>query len=194
MRMKTLSVVALTIATLASTNLFAQGSGQGGGSGSSGFQVGGKPARARSAGISRYTNACGDNHRPSSRRCATRNHRSASKGGSRNTKSNGALLLGRAAASHRSASALTASTCEAPHSRQRSCSAVTQRPSVSRQTTLVAPREADSRPSAPLPAKASSTRAPRIIGASQLKRVSRTRSGVGRIAVPAGKRIFRPRH
>ena len=46
MRMKTLSVVALTIATLASTNLFAQGSGQGGGSGSSGFQVGGNTVTA----------------------------------------------------------------------------------------------------------------------------------------------------
>ncbi|ROH87895.1 hypothetical protein ED208_14405 [Stagnimonas aquatica] len=45
MRIKTLSLVALTVTTLASTNLFAQSSGQGG-SGSSGFQVGGNTVTA----------------------------------------------------------------------------------------------------------------------------------------------------
>jgi hypothetical protein len=47
-------------------------------------------------------------------------------------------------------------------------------------TTSRAPREAASKPSAPVPAKASRQRDPSITGASQLNRVSRTRSGVGR--------------
>ena len=60
-------------------------------------------------------------------------------------------------------------------------------------STCAAPRESDSRPSAPLPAKRSRQRAPDTWGPSQLNRVSRTRSGVGRISGDGGKRSFLPR-
>src|SRR5688572_17698444 len=59
--------------------------------------------------------------------------------------------------------------------------------------TCAAPRDRASSPSAPLPANRSSTRAPALFVISQLNRVSRTRSGVGRISTPSGKRNLRPR-
>ena len=57
-----------------------------------------------------------------------------------------------------------------------------------------APRERASRPSAPLPAKRSRQRLPGTRLISQLNRVSRTRSGVGRMPPSPGKRMRRPRH
>src|SRR5207249_2992077 len=71
----------------------------------------------------------------------------------------------------------------------------------SRQVSRAAPRDSASRPSAPLPAKASSTRASRIeevppppksACASTLNSASRARSAVGRTSCPGGTRIARP--
>src|SRR5699024_8235670 len=61
-------------------------------------------------------------------------------------------------------------------------------------TPVLAPRDNASRNSAPLPVKASSTRAPWIVGASQLNSVSRTRSGVGRKPGASGTVSLRERH
>ncbi len=63
----------------------------------------------------------------------------------------------------------------------------------STKTTVEAPRESDSSPSAPLPANRSRQRAPTMRGPSQLNSVSRTRSGVGRTSGMSGKRQRRPR-
>jgi hypothetical protein len=82
----------------------------------------------------------------------------------------------------------------APHSESLARSSRTAAPSRSTKVTCAAPRESDSSPSAPLPANRSRHRAPAIRGASQLKRVSRTRSGVGRIPGEGGNRSFLPRH
>lgn len=63
-------------------------------------------------------------------------------------------------------------------------------------TTSAAPREAASKPSAPLPAKRSRQRAPNIPEPNQLKSVSLTRPGVGRNPDTAGtinrRRFQRP--
>ena len=74
----------------------------------------------------------------------------------------------------------------------RSCSAVSRSDSMN--VAALAPRDSASSPSAPLPANRSRQRLPSTTGASQLKRVSRTRSGVGRMPGCRGKRIRRPRH
>ncbi len=58
--------------------------------------------------------------------------------------------------------------------------AAVARASASTNTTCDAPRLRASNPSAPVPANTSSTRAPSILGASTLNRVSRSRSDVGR--------------
>ena len=63
----------------------------------------------------------------------------------------------------------------------------------STRTTRAAPRERASRPSAPLPAKRSTQASPVRRWPSQLKRVSRTRSGVGRRPAASGKRTMRLR-
>src|SRR6267378_2223952 len=55
-------------------------------------------------------------------------------------------------------------------------------------------RNTRSKVRASLPANRSSARAPGVRVPSQLKSVSRTRSGVGRMAADAGKRNFLPRH
>ena len=57
-----------------------------------------------------------------------------------------------------------------------------------------APRDSASSPSAPLPANRSRQRLPGTLAISQLNRVSRTRSGVGRMPPSPGKRMRRPRH
>ena len=59
-------------------------------------------------------------------------------------------------------------------------SSATSAGSRSSSTASAAPRDAASKPSAPLPAKASRQRQPERSWPSQLKSVSRTRSGVGR--------------
>src|SRR5688572_20595137 len=66
--------------------------------------------------------------------------------------------------------------------------------SLSTITTRFAPREAASKPRAPLPAKRSRQVRPVRSCPSQLKSVSRTRSGVGRRSVRAGKWMRRLRH
>jgi hypothetical protein len=88
------------------------------------------------------------------------------------------------------------STCPpvAPHSASRARSSRAAAGSRSTKVTCPAPRESDSSPRAPLPAKRSRQRAPGSRGASQLNSVSRTRSGVGRISGDGGKRNFLPRH
>src|SRR5688500_6828695 len=67
-------------------------------------------------------------------------------------------------------------------------------PSLSTNTTRSAPRESISKPSAPVPAYSSSTRpaamAPRA--SSSEATASRTRSAVGRVALPMGVRNRRP--
>ena len=60
------------------------------------------------------------------------------------------------------------------------CSCATSAASVSAMATQVAPREAASKPSTPVPANASIQRQPVRSWPSQLNSVSRTRSGVGR--------------
>src|SRR5438874_2140166 len=60
-------------------------------------------------------------------------------------------------------------------------------------TTSAAPRESASKQSAPVPAKRSRQCAPAMYGASQLKSVSRTRSGVGRNPCAANTGSRRPR-
>src|SRR5207245_7594483 len=67
------------------------------------------------------------------------------------------------------------------------------RVSLDKRHTRGAARQA-SRPSAPLPAKRSRQLVPDTRVPSQLNSVSRTRSGVGRIAGEGGKRNFLPRH
>ena len=64
--------------------------------------------------------------------------------------------------------------------------------SLSTKVTLSAPRESASSPSAPEPAKRSSTRAPST-GPIRLNAASRTRSPVGRVARPFGAAIRVPR-
>ena len=64
--------------------------------------------------------------------------------------------------------------------------------SLSTKVTLAAPRESASRPSAPEPAKRSSTLAPST-GPIRLNAASRTRSPVGRVASPLGAAIRLPR-
>lgn len=61
-------------------------------------------------------------------------------------------------------------------------------------TKAVAPRDKASRPNAPEPAKRSKQCAPTMESCSQLNRVSRTRSGVGRRPGRSGKWTRRPRH
>src|SRR5262245_62330912 len=63
--------------------------------------------------------------------------------------------------------------------------------SESTKTALAAPRERASRPSAPVPAKRSSTSAPST-GPMRLKTASRTRSPVGRTSSPLGAKIRAP--
>src|SRR5690606_18528404 len=60
-------------------------------------------------------------------------------------------------------------------------------------TTSAAPREAASKPRAPVPANRSSTLAPGNAGCSQLNRVSRTRPAVGRRPGRSGTGSFEPR-
>ena len=62
---------------------------------------------------------------------------------------------------------------------------------LSTKMTDAAPREAASKPKAPLPEKRSRQRAPEICGASQLKTVSRTLSGVGRNSFDPRNRMMR---
>lgn len=95
--------------------------------------------------------------------------------------------------SHDAASAQTTVADVSRHSCTRSEIAVAARRSRSTKVACAAPRDSASRPSAPLPAKRSRTRAPSMRGRSQLNRVSRTRSGVGRISTPAGNCSRRPR-
>src|SRR5688500_18104524 len=66
------------------------------------------------------------------------------------------------------------------------------RRSDSTNTTCAAPRLSASNPSAPVPAKPSSTRAPSMRGASTLKSVSRRRSEVGRSPAHEGDARRRP--
>src|SRR5438105_10400046 len=82
----------------------------------------------------------------------------------------------------------------APRSRaeSRSCRATAR--SRSTITTRAAPRDSASNPSAPLPAKRSRHARPSRRWPSQLKSVSRTRSGVGRSAIAGGNFTRRLRH
>ena len=89
--------------------------------------------------------------------------------------------------------AQTTRAFSSPHSRATASMAAAARRSFSTNVTCAAPRDSASSPSAPLPANRSSTRAWSMRGCSQLNRVSRTRSGVGRISTPAGNRSRRPR-
>src|SRR5205823_4446333 len=90
--------------------------------------------------------------------------------------------------------ARTTTASGACHSARRARSSRAAASSCSTKVRCDAPRERASRPSAPLPANRSSARAPWVRAPSQLKSVSRTRSGVGRMAAEAGKRSFLPRH
>jgi len=134
--------------------------------------------------------APGASHPPFSSRSAARVRKSDSNGGSRNTMSKGRPAPPR----NRNASPCSTSAPLAPHSESRARSSRAAAASRSTKVTWAAPRERDSRPSAPLPAKRSRQRAPGKRAAIQLKRVSRTRSGVGRISGEGGKRSFLPRH
>jgi len=96
-------------------------------------------------------------------------------------------------ASHSSAPVHETRAPDSPHSRVTASMAAAARRSFSTKVTCAAPRERASSPSAPLPANKSSTRAASMRGCSQLNRVSRTRSGVGRISTPAGNCNRRPR-
>ena len=104
-------------------------------------------------------------------------------------------LARRPAVSRRSASAHVIVTLSAPRARAARSSAAATPRSRSTMTTLFAPREAASKPSAPVPAKRSRQRAPPTSPASQLNNVSRTRSGVGRSrsVVTTGSRRLRQR-
>ena len=93
----------------------------------------------------------------------------------------------------RKASPCSTSAPRAPHSESLARSSRAAAPSRSTKVTCAAPLDRDSRPSAPLPANRSRQRAPDTRGPSQLKSVSRTRSGVGRISGSGGKRSFLPR-
>src|SRR4051794_17289982 len=64
----------------------------------------------------------------------------------------------------------------------------------STRVTDSAPRESASNPSAPDPAKKSTTRAPGMSSCRMLIHASRTRSRVGRTSSPAGASILLPRH
>ena len=94
----------------------------------------------------------------------------------------------------------TASACtissrvSAPSKRALALSEAATGADCSTMTTLAAPREAASKPSAPLPAKRSRQDRPDRSCPSQLNNVSRTRSGVGRRPSASGKRKTRRRH
>ena len=97
------------------------------------------------------------------------------------------------AASTRNASAQRTSPpswCRRARSAAIACAWVRSR---SRKTAARAPRDKASMPSAPLPANASSTRAPSITGASQSNSVWRKRCGVGRNPGSVGTVSFDPR-
>ncbi|SEH06028.1 Uncharacterised protein [Candidatus Venteria ishoeyi] len=74
------------------------------------------------------------------------------------------------------------------------CSCFARMGDCSIKVTCAAPREAASRPNAPLPAKASRQTAPGRLGINQLNKVSRRRSGVGRNPGSLGTASLRPRH
>ncbi len=112
-------------------------------------------------------------------------------GGSRNTTSKRA-----AGGSRKNASASRRTICGAtPSCRAVVCSAVDElrvlldEPRL-RRCRATAPRT----PSTPVPAYRSRQRAPTSESCSQLNTVSRTRSGVGRTAVPSATSMRRPRH
>ena len=155
------------------------------------FHVSGNTGRPSRARCSMYTRASGASNLPRTSAAAALDHSAASYGGSRKTMSNGTPPAD--CASQPKASAQDTCAPSSPHSRAADSMAAAARRSFSTKLTCAAPRDKASRPSAPLPAKRSRTRAPAIRGCSQLNRVSRTRSGVGRIVTPAGKRSRRPR-
>lgn len=86
---------------------------------------------------------------------------------------------------------LLADTTEASLASRSNCwqdfrSILTDRLFLSINVACAAPRERDSNPSEPEPAKRSTTLAPTTSDPSQLKRVSRTESGVGRVLLAEG--------
>ena len=103
-------------------------------------------------------------------------HRFASKGGSRKTAS---IEPGAEEASTLKAFVRRTSTASACSFAFVARSSSTSSGSCSTSSTLAAPREAASKPSAPVPANASMQRQPSRSWPSQLNSVSRTRSGVG---------------
>ena len=86
---------------------------------------------------------------------------------------------------------LLADTTEASLASRSNCwqdfrSILTDRLFFSTNVACAAPRDRDSKPSEPVPAKRSTTFAPTTSDPSQLKRVSRTESGVGRMLLDEG--------
>lgn len=100
----------------------------------------------------------------------------------------------RSARTNSSASPLTSSTWLAFSARRFSSSAPSAMRSRSTMTTRLAPRDAASKPRAPLPEKRSRHTSPVRSCPSQLNTVSRTRSGVGRKSSRVGKWMRRLRH
>ena len=87
----------------------------------------------------------------------------------------------------------TSTRASAPNIRALAANAATTFGEASTSTTFAAPREAASKPRAPLPAKRSRHRVPLRSWPSQLNKVSRTRLGVGRTPGRSGKRRTRRR-
>ncbi len=111
-------------------------------------------------------------------RANTSSHKPASNGGSTKARSNTPACSPR---SHAKASPACTSSWPPASRRSPNCLRFrASRGSASTICTDAAPRDNASSPSAPLPANRSTTCAPGNCGCSQLKRVSRTRSVVGR--------------
>src|SRR5690554_5627841 len=119
-------------------------------------------------------------------------HKFAVNGGSINTISNGAAMS--LCCSQPIASMCCNRPPLAPSNARFSASALTAAGSRSQNVALAAPRDKASSPSAPEPAYKSATTAPVKCPASQLNRVSRIRSPVGRRPSHRGKFNLRPRH
>ena len=154
---------------------------------------GGAPASARTGPACRRSMARAPRDRRSRRvaapplapRNAGSNSGASSNGGSRNTRS---MLAGANCASAATPSPRPIVTASACRRCLTAASCSTSARSCSTSNTSRAPRDAASKPSAPVPANASTQCQPLRSCPSQLKSVSRTRSGVGRNPGCAGDR------
>lgn len=157
-------------------------------------QLSGNAGNGVSVDNSTYSSACSCNNPLLSSAFALRSSRSAAKGGSMNTISNFSALAFSFVANQVRESSHTV-RCPLACNRDRlwrmACNATGD---FSTKQTCRAPRERASMPQAPLPANRSRQAARGNASCSQLNRVSRTRSAVGRSPSTSGNCNLRLRH